>query len=306
MNLSQLYYFRKLAELQHYTQAAQELYITQPSLSGAIASLESELGISLFEKRGRNVYLTKYGKEFYEHVCKALRELELGIEIAKEHAGNLSGSIDIGCIFTIQGDYLPTVIRSYAAEVSPHVKFSIHQEQTNAIVSAVLNGEWDIGFCSPVDGLDDLFFVPVLQQPLRAIVSKTHPLAREDSLTFSQLKAFPIISYHTEQPIGRKILNLLTENGLDPDTRYSNEIDMSGIVSISDTTVAICMQTPSLLQFPDLVAIPLPEVPDDFRIVHMVFNRKRYKSHAVESFIDYVTAFWSYASSTYLGWKQSD
>ena len=60
MNLSQLYYFKKLAELQHYTQAAQELYITQPSLSGAIASLESELGIQLFEKRGRNVYLTKY------------------------------------------------------------------------------------------------------------------------------------------------------------------------------------------------------------------------------------------------------
>lgn len=297
INLSQLYYFRKLAELQHYTQAAQELYITQPSLSGAIASLESELGIALFEKRGRNVYLTKYGKEFYEHVCDALRELELGIEIAKEHAGNLSGSIDIGSIFTIQGDYLPLVIRSFAAEISPNVKFSIHQEQTNAIVSAVSLGEWDIGFCSPVEGMEDLFFVPVLQQPVRALVNKSHPLAKESSLLLSQLKGYPVITYHTEQPIGRKISDLLKENNIHPDTSYSNEIDMSGIVTISDTTVSVCLETPSLLQFPDLVAIPLSEVPDDFRIVQMVFNRKRYKSHAVESFIDYITAFWSYKDS---------
>ena len=51
--------------------------------------------------------------------------------------------------------------------------------------------------------------------------------------------------------------------------------------------------------------IPLPEVPDDFRVVHMVFNTKTYKSHAVESFIDYVAAFWSYNREN-LGWKQFD
>ena len=53
MNLPQLYYFRKLAEVQHYTEAAKALYITQPSLSDSIASLEKELGVSLFQKKGR-------------------------------------------------------------------------------------------------------------------------------------------------------------------------------------------------------------------------------------------------------------
>lgn len=68
MNLSQLYYFRKLAELQHYTKTAKELYITQPTLSDSIAALEKELGVSLFQKDGRNIKLTKYGKEFYQYV----------------------------------------------------------------------------------------------------------------------------------------------------------------------------------------------------------------------------------------------
>ena len=71
MNLPQLYYFRKLAEVQHYTEAAKALYITQPSLSDSIASLEKELGVSLFQKKGRNIQLTKYGEEFYQYVSES-------------------------------------------------------------------------------------------------------------------------------------------------------------------------------------------------------------------------------------------
>ncbi len=304
MNLSQLYYFRKLAELQHYTQASQELYITQPSLSGAIANLEDELGISLFEKRGRNVYLTKYGKEFYQYVCNSLQFLERGIEVAKENAGALSGTVDIGSISTIQGDYLPMVIRSFISEKGSNVKFSIHQEQTNAIVSAIQSGVWDIGFCSPVEDAPDLFFVPVLQQPLVVVVNKNHPLTKEPKLKFTQLHGYDLLSYHTEQPIGKKIAKLLEEHGLKANHQYSNELDMSGIASISNS-VAVILQTPSIRQFSDLVAIPLLEVPDDFRVVHMAFNQKAYKCHAVESFIDYVAAFWSYSPS-FLGWRQFD
>ena len=63
MNLAQLHYFRKLAQLEHYTQAAQELFISQPSLSASISSMEEELHIKLFQKKGRNVKLTKDGRE---------------------------------------------------------------------------------------------------------------------------------------------------------------------------------------------------------------------------------------------------
>lgn len=64
MNLSQLHYFKKLAEVLHYTRAAQELFITQPTLSGAISSLENELEVSLFERSGRSVSLTPQGEIF--------------------------------------------------------------------------------------------------------------------------------------------------------------------------------------------------------------------------------------------------
>ena len=65
LNLYHLRYFVTLAHLEHYTKAAEELMITQPSLSHAISLLEKELGVSLFEKEGRNIVLTKYGKMFF-------------------------------------------------------------------------------------------------------------------------------------------------------------------------------------------------------------------------------------------------
>ena len=64
MNLNQLHYFSKLAEVEHYTKAAEELGISQPTLSHAVGALETELGTKLFEKQGRNITLTKYGKIF--------------------------------------------------------------------------------------------------------------------------------------------------------------------------------------------------------------------------------------------------
>ena len=68
MNLYHLRYFVTLAHLEHYTKAAEILAITQPSLSHAIASLEKELGVKLFEKEGRNVVLTKCGQAFLTDV----------------------------------------------------------------------------------------------------------------------------------------------------------------------------------------------------------------------------------------------
>lgn len=302
MNLSQLYYFCKLAELQHYTKAAQELYITQPSLSGAISSLESELGVELFQRKGRNVELTKYGREFYEYVSRALRELDKGIESIKEHSGKMGGILDIGCISTIQSTYLPQVIHDFQVQRGANVTINVHLAQTNAIISAIQNQEWDVGFCTPIDNDPDLFFVPILQQPLMAAVREDHPLAGEPSLTFQQLADYNLISYHTEQPLGRDVQALLKEHNLNASNQFSSEEALCGQILLSDS-VAIILNTPVVSTFPSISVIPLPEVPETFRVVHMVFSRKAYKERAAESFIDFVTAFWSYDPPDQKWWK---
>ena len=83
MNLYHLRYFSTLAHIEHYTKAADILAITQPSLSYAISTLEEELGVKLFEKNGRNVTLTKYGKVFLKDVEEVLNRLDSSVNSLK-------------------------------------------------------------------------------------------------------------------------------------------------------------------------------------------------------------------------------
>ena len=84
MNLYQLRYFTTLAQEEHYTKAALKLHITQPSLTHAIHLLEDELDVALFEKKGRNVVLTKYGKLFLKEIEPILNRLDDSIENIKQ------------------------------------------------------------------------------------------------------------------------------------------------------------------------------------------------------------------------------
>ncbi len=106
MNLNQLYYFRTLADYEHYTRAAEELHITQPTLSKAISSLEQELGAYLFEKKGRNVVLTKQGKHYLEYVKAALSELERGNDYLRKEQAMAEGYIDLGMVTSVEYDMM--------------------------------------------------------------------------------------------------------------------------------------------------------------------------------------------------------
>lgn len=76
MNLQHLHYFVTLAHMEHFIQAAAALNITQPSLTYAINTLEEELGVALFEKKGRNVTLTRHGRQFLEEIEPAVKQLD--------------------------------------------------------------------------------------------------------------------------------------------------------------------------------------------------------------------------------------
>ena len=83
MNLQWLYYFNTIAELEHYTRAAEKLHVSQSNLSHAIKELENELGVQLFERQGRNIKLTKDGEIFQPYVIRTINSLEDGITTLK-------------------------------------------------------------------------------------------------------------------------------------------------------------------------------------------------------------------------------
>ena len=156
MNLNQLYYFQKVAQLQHYHQAARELNISQPSLSRSIANLEEELGVSLFQKNGRNIELTKYGSIFLEHVNRIIDEIKIAENKMKSLAGSSSGHIDIGYVFPLAKSYIPRLVRSFLNQQENHeITFSLSQEITKNLIADLKNEKYDVVFGSLVEFLGE-------------------------------------------------------------------------------------------------------------------------------------------------------
>ncbi len=285
MNLPQLYYFRKLAQLQHYTKAAKELYITQPSLSDSIASLEEELGISLFQREGRNVRLTKYGKEFYKYVNAALNQLDEGIAIAKSKSGPVGGVIDIGCIPTILGDYMPKAMQDYKKK-NPKVVFNIYQGHTLDLLAELKKGKYDIALCSKTDD-PELEFVPILAQRLILVVRNDHPLAAKDTVELAELKGYSLTTYRENIPIGKIVRAVLREKGVKADFSYDDEISIGGVVTATNQ-VAIAADTPYLSQFGQIKKIAVSDIPPDTRLVYMVRSKKNYMAMATKEFAEFL------------------
>ena len=82
----QLQYFKAVAELQHMTKAAQVLSLSQPALSRSIAKLEEELGVPLFERKGKTLRLNRYGKLFLKSVDRATQAIEEGKQLILDQA----------------------------------------------------------------------------------------------------------------------------------------------------------------------------------------------------------------------------
>ena len=202
MNLSHLVYFRKLAQHQHYTRTADELYITQPTLSNAIARLEEELGVPLFEKVGRNVRLTRYGREYVRYVNRALRLLDEGKEAVEQLAGKLGGAISIGTIYTIQDQYIPALLNHYRKECGGDTELNIYQGLTLPLIDGLEKGDYDVVFCAHVADKSNIAFHPVLSQDFKALVHKDSPLAKYESISLSSLVSSHLVSYRDATPVG--------------------------------------------------------------------------------------------------------
>lgn len=311
MNLMHLRYFCKLAETENYTLASSELYISQPGLSGAIASLEQELGLKLFEKKGRNIRLTKYGKEFYEYVKRSMEVLDNGVAVMHEYGGKLSGHIDIGAITTIQSSFLPKVILEFR-NLYENIHFQIYQGQSEGILNGLSKGTYDIGFCTYNENIEELRGIPILTQEVVALVPKAHPLAKKDSIKLEELAGCRILTYSLSQQIGQRFKELLEKQSKAFGTtkviyEYPNELYLAGVLmehqeeaeaygdEEAGGVVGLIANAPYMNTFTGLKILPVDDVPRDFRTVYMIYNEKSFHTHSVNVFIKFIQSEYALA-----------
>lgn len=288
MNLNHLNYFRVLAKLEHYTQAADKLSITQPSLSHAMSSLEKDLGTYLFEKQGRNIKLTKYGKIYFEYVDRALSELEKGERKLRELTNISSGTIELGYIYTLGPTFVPALIKSFVSiGENKNIKFSFGQGTTKSLIEDLKNEKFDIVLCSYVENEEDVEFIPIEREELVVIVANEHPLAKRDTIDLRDLDNYSFIGFSEKSGIRPLINSLFEQVNIKPNIICEVEEDNAviGLVEIN-YGIAVVPKISSLKNY-NVKVLPIVN-PAHERFIYLVTLKNRYLAPSVKSFKNYI------------------
>lgn len=288
MNLNHLSYFRVLAKVEHYTQAASLLSITQPSLSHAISNLETELGTYLFEKQGRNVKLTKAGKLFLKYVDESLMQLEIGEKKINDLINPSKGNIDLAFIYTLGAEFIPQIVSEFSGiEANKDITFFFGQDNTKNIIEGLKNEKYDIGFCSLPANEPDIDFIPIIKQDLVLIVANDHPLADRASIDLHETKDYPFVYYNTESGIRPLIDNLFSQVDITPNIICEVEEDtaVAGLVSINYGIAVV--PNISILKHLNVKIIPISS-PYYERYIYMASLKNKYFAPSVNIFRNFI------------------
>ena len=286
MNLYHIRYFVTLAHVKHYTNAAKMLCITQPSLSHAIAQLEEELGVQLFEKNGRNTTLTKVGEEFLVYAQRTLETLDAGVELAKSVARG-EGVIRLGFVRPLGVEWIPQLVASFLKDnPDSNIRFTFNTDITGNLIIGMKEHRYDVLFCSRPQN-EQFNIVPVKHQELVLIVPKDHPLSDRTQIALSDTKDYPYIFFNEDSGIRPVIDGMFQKENIIPYILYENEEDevVAGLVA-AGFGIAIVPYM-DMLESMNLKTIKIIS-PDYERNFYMVTNPDIYIPPAVKKFCKYV------------------
>jgi len=190
VELLQLQYFKKVAELEHMTHAAEALNIAQPSLSKAISRLEEDLGVRLFERYNRQIKLNENGRIFLRRVNAVLHELQ---EAERElHALNQKTDHTIRLSVTIPR-VLPDLISSFLEE-EPQVHFKQYVQSVPKMKEKLRSGELDFCISSVPIQDEDIEWQPLMTEEILLIAPPGHWLGTKSHISLYELRDEAFVS----------------------------------------------------------------------------------------------------------------
>lgn len=290
MELTHLRYFIQLAATLNFSEAARQLYITQSTLSQSIRQTEEYLGIPLFERIGKKVYLTEAGKEFLPYAEQAIYSVKTGIQRLRDIQNIYKGELRIGVIYS-----LCPIISECAArftEKYTDVKLSFVQSSSiYELMEMVHSHHIDLALSythktvslSPLITTANLFSVP-----LCLIVKCKSPYAARQSMTLKEIEDLNLVLLDNKTYL-RKIIEKTT---------MKNSIRLTAKFEVNDSNLLLQLVRTgqwgtiglreAAFQFSDLVSIPITDFREEL-MASISWLKDGYQNLVAKKFIKVIT-----------------
>jgi DNA-binding transcriptional LysR family regulator len=184
--------FIAVADQGTFSRAAESLHITQTALSRRLQNLEAFLGVKLVERTTRSVALTRIGEEFLPQARRLLTDLASALVEIRETGKALRGDVTIACVPTVGVQYLPRIVRQYAA-LHPRNRLRILDHSSSGVAAAVLRREAEFGINMQGAAHPELTSIPLLEDRLVLVCRDDQPLARRRRLAWKALAPYAVI-----------------------------------------------------------------------------------------------------------------
>lgn len=197
MNFQQLRYVREtVRQGLNLTEAANALHTSQPGVSKQIKEFEEELGVEIFERRGKRfVALTEPGEAVLKIVERVLQETENLKRVGSEFQDKRAGTLTVATTHTQARYALPKIVHEFKQRY-PKVKLTLQQGSPSQLAQMALAGEADIAIATEaLDHYPQLLALPAYTWHHCVVVPPKHPLAKLERLTLEELAKYPIVTY---------------------------------------------------------------------------------------------------------------
>lgn len=288
MTLLQLQYFRALARVLHYTQAAAELHIAQPSLSYSIKELEKELGVKLFVKDSRHIRLSDYGEQFLPYAEQALDMIDEGVGALKQMVGSAQQIVRLGYFHSISASLIPSIMMGiYGQEKNQGIRFQFTEAPSFDLFQQLKKGELDLAFCLHQD--EDLESVTIMRQPLYLAVPEHHSLAKRESVAFEDFAREPIVMLDKPSSLRQQLDEIYARHSLTPDVVFEVRECNAALQYVAlRFGISVLPQVPAMGN-EKVVVIPISDENTSFvRTVRFSWVRRRPLSPAARRVRDYI------------------
>lgn len=205
-----LHAFVALAELKHFTRAAERCHTSQSALSVMIKKLEALVGARLFERDTRKVTLTPEGELFAEVAATLIAEIEAAFEDMSEYVALRRGRVAIAALPSLAASGLPAVIAEYK-RLHPGVKVSLHDALSDQCLSLLRQGKADLALTAPGPDFVEFEAHTLCSDPFYVVCPQDHPLAKKKSVRTADLSGCELIHLAKSSSVRQHVEILLRD-----------------------------------------------------------------------------------------------
>lgn len=292
MNLEQLQGFLEVARLGHFTHAAAQLNLAQPSLSRQISTLEHELGSELFHRARGNITLTAAGEALLPLATRMLADADTVRHEMQELAGLRTGRVRLGAPPTFCISLVPEVLESFH-QAHPGIDLHLSEAGSRDLLEQLAGGALDLALVVASEQGGDpaasLEATPLLSEDLVAVASASNPdFANRTSVTLAELAAMPQILFAKSYQLRTTVMDAYRARGLSPEVVLEGA-EMDSVLRLVERGLGVAVVPAMvLLDRPELLALPLSD-PGLTRLASLAYRKDVGLTRAATAMQDLIT-----------------